>query len=49
MKNQLFNLRFVKKGTHKAEVGARAETFWKSELEPELELKQIVSTPQHCY
>jgi hypothetical protein len=39
MKNQLFNLKAVKTGAHKAEAGA--ETFWTSE--PELEPKQIVS------
>jgi hypothetical protein len=45
----------VKTGTHKAFVGAGAgtgasagaETFWKSE--PELEPKQKVSAPQHCF
>jgi hypothetical protein len=46
MKNLLFNLKAVQIGTHKAEVGAGAETFWRSE--PELEPKQMVSAPQHC-
>ncbi len=45
MKNLLFHWKAVKTGTHKAEVGARAETFWKSELEPEP--KQIGWAPQH--
>jgi hypothetical protein len=44
MTNLLFHLKAVKKGTHKAQVGAGAETFLKSE--PELEPNQIVSAPQ---
>ncbi len=43
MKNLLFHLKAVKTGTHKAQVGAEAETFWESE--PELEPNQIVSAP----
>ncbi len=35
MKNLLFNLKAVQTGSYKAEVGARAETFWKPE--PKLE------------
>jgi hypothetical protein len=49
MKNLLFYLKAVKTGTHKAPVGAGAETFWKSEPEPELEPKQKVSSPQHWH
>ncbi len=46
--NLLFYLKAVKTGTstHKASVGAGAQTFWKSK--PEREPKQIVSAPQHC-
>ncbi len=44
MKNQLFNLKAVQTGAHKAEVGAVAETFESRRPEP----KQIVSAPQHC-
>jgi hypothetical protein len=50
MKNLLFNIKAVQKGTHKAEVGAKAgtgpTTFWKSELK--LEPKQMVLALQHC-
>ncbi len=45
MKNLLFKLKAVQTRSYKAEVGAGAKTFRKSE--PELELKQIVSAPQH--
>ncbi len=51
MKSVLFNIKSVITGTFKAvagaEAGAGAETFWKSEPEPER--KQIVSAPQHWY
>ncbi len=47
MKNLLFSLKAVQTGTHKAEVGAGAETFWESD--PELEPKEIVLAPQHRY
>jgi hypothetical protein len=47
IKNLLFHLKAVKTGTQKAQVGAGAETFRKSEPEPELEPNQIVSAPQH--
>jgi hypothetical protein len=46
MKYLLFHLKAVKTGTLKAQVGAGAETFWKSESEPER--KKIVSAPQPC-
>jgi hypothetical protein len=46
MKNLLLNLKPVQAGSYKAEVGAGAKTFWKSE--PELEPKQIVLSPQLC-
>jgi hypothetical protein len=49
MKNLLYHLKAVKTGTQKASAGAGAETFRKSELEPELEPKQIVSAPQYWY
>jgi hypothetical protein len=43
MKNPLFNMKSVIKGNYKANVGAGAETFWKSEPERQ----QKVSAPQH--
>jgi hypothetical protein len=46
MKNLLFHLKAVKTGTLKAQVGAGAEIFCKSEREPEW--KKIVSAPQPC-
>jgi hypothetical protein len=49
MKNPFFIMKSVIKGSYKANVGAgagsRAETFSKSEQEPER--KQTVSAPQH--
>ncbi len=45
MKNVLFNIKSVITGSSKAVAGAGAETFWKSEPEPER--KKIVSAPQH--
>jgi hypothetical protein len=44
MKNPLFKMKSVIKGRYKANVGAGAETFLKSEPEPER--KQKVSAPQ---
>jgi hypothetical protein len=45
MKSLLFHLKAVKTGTHKAQVGAGAETFGQLEPEPELDPNQIVSAP----
>jgi hypothetical protein len=49
MKNPLFNMKSVIKGSYKAiagaGAGAGAKTFGKSEPEP----KQKVSAPQHWY
>ncbi len=49
MKNPLFNMKSVIKGSYKANVGAGAgaETFCKSEPEPER--KQKVSAPQRWF
>jgi hypothetical protein len=48
MKNPLFIMKSVIKGSYKANVGAGsgagAKTFWKSEPEQ----KHKVSAPQHC-
>jgi hypothetical protein len=47
MKNQLSNLKAVETGAHKAEVGASSGAGAGTSEKSDLELKKIVSAPQH--